>query len=256
MTSGAVPLVAALLAVGIALLLPATRRVPGGTLPGRAGATGSGGSGRSDEGDRLHRTAPLWAAGGGVGVYLLVGGVPGALAGTVTAVVLTRVIRSAELPSARRRREELVAALPAVVDLVAAGLAAGAAPERALAQVGRAWGGVVEDDLSVLGRRLALGAEPVEVWRDLATDPQWGPVGRALARATESGASLAPALRHLAGDLRRTRRAESEGRARSVSTRAAAPLGLCMLPAFVLIGVIPMIVAGLGAAGMTDLFGG
>src|SRR5690606_32473808 len=125
----------------------------GGTLPGRAGATGSGGSGRSDEGDRLHRTAPLWAAGGGVGVYLLVGGVPGALAGTVTAVVLTRVIRSAELPSARRRREELVAALPAVVDLVAAGQPACAAPERAHAQVDSAGGRGLAGDSSALGNR-------------------------------------------------------------------------------------------------------
>lgn len=263
-------LVAGVLAVGTALLVPAPGRLSaaalsGLPLPGRPLADGGPGPGgpavagritaRTDE-DRLHRTAPWWACGGGAGVYLLIGGVLGLMAGVTVAVALTRMIRAAELPSARRRREELAAALPAVVDLVAAGLAAGAAPDRAIDQVGRAWGGTVEEDLVVLGRRLVLGADPVEVWRDLSADPHWAPLGRALTRATESGASLAPALRDLAQDLRRTRRAEAEGRARSVSTRAAAPLGLCMLPAFVLVGVIPMIVAGLGAAGLTELFGG
>lgn len=257
MGTGSLLLVGVAVAVGVALLVPAGRpvRMPG-LGPGRP-APGQGGRGpRTADEDRLHRTAPVWALGGGAGVYLLVEGVVGLAAGLAVAALLARTIRAAELPSARRRREELAAALPAVVDLIAAGLAAGAPPDRALAQVGRAWGGAVADDLGVVGRRLSLGADPVEVWRDLAQDPHWASVGRALARATESGASLAPALRQLAGDLRRTHRAEAEGRARSVSTRAAAPLGLCMLPAFVLIGVIPMIVAGLGAAGMTDLLGG
>lgn len=257
MGTGSLLLVAACVAAAVALLVPPGRTGPMPSLARDPRTRGSRGDpARAEDEDRLHRMAPVWALGGGAGVYLLLEGVVGLVAGLVVAVLLTRMIRAAELPSARRRREELTAALPAVVDLIAAGLAAGAPPDRALVQVGRAWGGAVADDLGVLGRRLALGADPGEVWQDLAHDPHWAPLGRALARATQSGVSLGPALRQLAGDLRRTQRAEAEGRARSVSTRAAAPLGLCMLPAFVLIGVIPMIVAGLGAAGMTDLFGG
>ena len=50
----------------------------------------------------------------------------------------------------------------------------------------------------------------------------------------------------LAEELRERTRADVEARARSVSTRAAAPLGVCFLPAFVLLGIVPL-VAGLVA---------
>jgi uncharacterized integral membrane protein len=33
-----------------------------------------------------------------------------------------------------------------------------------------------------------------------------------------------------------------EARARSIEVKAAAPLGLCLLPAFVVLGVVPMVV--------------
>ena len=36
-------------------------------------------------------------------------------------------------------------------------------------------------------------------------------------------------------------RSEAEARARTVGVRAAAPLGLCLLPAFVLVGVVPLV---------------
>jgi hypothetical protein len=34
-----------------------------------------------------------------------------------------------------------------------------------------------------------------------------------------------------------------EERARSVGVKAAVPLGLCLLPAFVLVGVVPLVVS-------------
>jgi hypothetical protein len=58
---------------------------------------------------------------------------------------------------------------------------------------------------------------------------------------------MADGLALLAGDLRRRRRAAAEQRARSVGVRAAAPLGLCFLPAFVLIGVVPSVVSAFAA---------
>jgi hypothetical protein len=47
-------------------------------------------------------------------------------------------------------------------------------------------------------------------------------------------------------------RARPEGLARGVEVRAAAPLGLCFLPAFVLLGVVPMVV---GVFSAMRLFG-
>ena len=61
----------------------------------------------------------------------------------------------------------------------------------------------------------------------------------------ESGASVADALHRLAEDLRVTQRAALEARARSVGVKAALPLGVCLLPAFILVGVVPLVVGSL-----------
>jgi pilus assembly protein TadC len=51
-------------------------------------------------------------------------------------------------------------------------------------------------------------------------------------------------VERLADELARSARAEVEDRARAVGVKAAVPLGLCLLPSFLLIGVVPL-VAGL-----------
>ncbi|HNO40656.1 MAG TPA: type II secretion system protein, partial [Marmoricola sp.] len=55
------------------------------------------------------------------------------------------------------------------------------------------------------------------------------------------------AMQRLAGDLRDQAAAAVEARARSVEVRAAGPLGLCLLPAFVVLGIVPL-VAGMFTA--------
>ena len=178
----------------------------------------------------------------GVGAWLLVGGIPGALTGAAVAAVTWRVVGRMEPSAERRNRERLLRALPQVVDLMAASLAVGASPAIALERVAAVVDPPLSGVLAVVAGRLRLGAEPVQVWAELAVHPQLGPLGRCLARATDSGAPVADSMQRLAEDLRRARRAEIEGRARSVSVKAAAPLGLCLLPAFVLVGVVPLVV--------------
>jgi pilus assembly protein TadC len=67
-----------------------------------------------------------------------------------------------------------------------------------------------------------------------------------------SGASVRDAVEALATDLAAQSRTRTDALARSVEVRAAAPLGACFLPAFVLLGVVPMIV---GVFGAMSLFG-
>ena len=47
----------------------------------------------------------------------------------------------------------------------------------------------------------------------------------------------------LAEELAQRGRAEVEDRARSVGVRAAVPLGLCLLPSFLLLGIVPLAVS-------------
>jgi pilus assembly protein TadC len=55
------------------------------------------------------------------------------------------------------------------------------------------------------------------------------------------------AVERLADELARSARAEVEDRARAVGVKAALPLGLCLLPAFLLLGIAPLVAGLLGA---------
>jgi len=231
-------LLAALLAgASAALALPPARRAPVAPAPVRT---------PQPNGSRTTlRTVTALAV--GLGVALLLGGLPGAVAGPPAGFAAWWAVGRLEPVAVRRRRERLVAAVPHVVDLVAACLAAGLSPSAALEEVAAAVDAPARDELAAVSARLRVGVDPGTVWRDLSRHPQLGGLGRAVARAVETGASVADALERLAGDLRRTARAEVETRARAVGVKAAVPLGLCLLPAFVLVGVVPLVAGSLTA---------
>lgn len=199
---------------------------------------------RQPQPDRSDGSLPVRAGAAGVaglGALLLLGGVPGIVVGCVLAALTWRLLSRMEAPAVRRRRERLAAALPHVVDLMASTLAVGLSPASALQRVADAVDPPMSEELAALDARLRLGVDPVSVWRELAADPQLGALGRCIGRAVDSGASVADAMHRLADDLREEMRAGVESRARAVGVKAAAPLGLCLLPAFVLVGVVPLV---------------
>lgn len=131
----------------------------------------------------------------------------------------------------------------ALLDLIAAALDVGLAPVGALAAVAV---GVPEPDRSRLRRALAMvdiGGDAAAAWRMLADDPVLGPLAHALERSERSGAPIAAAVRGLADEARRERRAARLAEARRVSVRTAVPLGACFLPAFFLIAIVPTVIA-------------
>jgi Flp pilus assembly protein TadB len=197
---------------------------------------------RPEEQALLRRSRGLLAVLAFVGGWTFLGGTAGVGAGAVAAVVAWRVLGNAESPAARRRRDELDRDLPTAVQLLAACLAAGSATTTAIAEVADALPGPVADELRLVRHRLELGVGPDTVWQELAGHPQLGPLGRAFARAHRSGASVATVALSLADELTARSRARTDELARSVEVRAAAPLGVCFLPAFVLLGVVPMVV--------------
>jgi Flp pilus assembly protein TadB len=181
------------------------------------------------------------AAGAGLGVLLLVPGPPAVPAAVVVAGAVWWRSAGWESTASRRRRAQLEEQLPHVVDLMAAALAAGAAPGAALARVSEVVEPPVAEELRAYASRVALGADPVTVWRSLGTHPQLGRLGTTLLRSAESGAPVTAALARLGEELRSQRRADVETRVRQVEVRAAVPLGVCLLPSFVLLGVVPLV---------------
>lgn len=196
-----------------------------------------------DQGPLRRLRAPLALSAATAG-WALVGGPPGLLAAVVLGVVAWRVLSRVEAPSVVRRREQLDAELPLAVDLLAAVLEGGGSVTTGLELVGAALPGPVHDELAAIRHRLELGVDPVTVWAAVAVAGPLAPVGRAMCRAHQSGAAVAAAVGRLAVELRARRRTETEQRARSVDVKASGPLGVCFLPAFVLLGIVPM-VAGL-----------
>lgn len=221
-------------ALAASLLVPARQRLPEAG-PGSAQPSAA----RKAHGPQLVRILATLAAAAGSVVLL------GALVGVAVAVPAAAgawwATGRMEPPAVRRRREQLAASVPHVVDLMAACLAVGLSPDAAVEQITAAVDPPISDELAALTARFRLGVDPVTVWRDLAGHPQLGGLGRSIARAVDSGASVSEAMQRLAEDLRRRTRADVETRARAVGVKAAIPLGLCLLPAFVLVGVVPLV---------------
>jgi len=177
----------------------------------------------------------------GMLIAAAIGGVVGALGGIACGVmVLRRLRRSADMAADERHRQ-MSRALPLATELLAGCMASGASPRLALATVAEAIGGPLADELRRVVAALELGGDPVGSWLALGTDDLLSPLGAAFGRSAESGAPLAGLLSDLALDLRAERCAAVESAARRVGIRAAAPLGLCFLPAFILLGLVPIV---------------
>jgi len=240
--------VAVLAAAAVLLLVPGRSSAPENSIGPAAGEPPVAAVERS----LLLRLRPPLVVVASLGGWALTGGTWGLAAAVVSGTTVWVVLGRAEDPAAVRRREQLLEDLPVGVDLLAACLHAGGSAEGSLLVVGDALGGPVGEELARIHHRLDMGVDPVQVWRGVAEHPQLGPLGRAVGRAHESGASVSRAVEQLAAELRERAAAEVETRARAIEVRTAAPLGLCLLPAFVVLGVVPLVA---GVFGSMRLFG-
>jgi pilus assembly protein TadC len=182
----------------------------------------------------------------GAAVALVVGGWAGLVAGVLAALVVDRWVRRLEPRAVRQARVRARADLPFALDLMAAALLAGAPPGGVCVAVGQALGGPLGERLSRVGRALALGTPTAEAWAPITDLPAGDRLAAAAVRTSRSGAALAGALLRLAADLRADRLAELESAGQRASVLVVLPLGLCFLPAFVLGGLVPLVVSMLG----------
>ncbi|WP_435850479.1 type II secretion system F family protein [Streptomyces uncialis] len=229
---------------------PTARRGRGATRgwvagPGEGGrgreAAGSGGGERGRRGaGAVRRWTPV--LGVGCAAFLFVEGAAGLVAGVLAGAGAwwagRRVGPVVEGPDLTRVAGEL----PLAADLLGACVAAGAEPVSAARAVGDALGGPVGVCLARGAAEVRLGAGPDEAWRELAALPDGAELARLLERAGDSGApASAPVARYAARARARWSRAAT-ARARRAGVLVTAPVGLCFLPAFVVVGVLPVVV--------------
>lgn len=182
----------------------------------------------------------------GIAAMVLVGGPVGVLLGVVTVPVAVAVLRYLATFGSRARAVALSQQAPLACDLLAAVLSSGADPVSALSAVSEGVGEPLRSSLAEVEARLRLGSDGRTAWAPLLADPALEPIAAAMVRSAETGAPLADALRRAGGDLRQARRAALLSRARVVGVMSVLPLGLCFLPAFVLLGVVPVVVSLVG----------
>ncbi|MDQ0378716.1 type II secretion system F family protein [Amycolatopsis thermophila] len=141
--------------------------------------------------------------------------------------------------------------LAATWDLLAACLRAGQPVPAALRAVTEGAAGPEADALRAAAGLLELGADADEGWAPALGCPGTAEFARAAKRTARSGTTLADAARDLAQDIRAGLSDRAEARAQRAGVLIAGPLGLCFLPAFVCLGVVPVV---LGLAGRLTVF--
>lgn len=187
------------------------------------------------------------ASAAGVAAFLLLGHGPvAALAGLGATAAVERALRHSGAEPDEGRL--LGADLPVACDLLAVTLSAGTPVGAALSAVAEAVPGPLGERLAEVGALYRLGAAPRRAWSGVP--PPLDVLARAVVRAGESGSAVVPAVQRLAADLRSTARSETEAAVQRAGVWVLAPLGLCFLPAFLCLGVVPLV---LGIA--ADVFG-
>ncbi len=150
---------------------------------------------------------------------------------------------------ARRRRAEVERAYPQAVELIVLAVRAGHLPHAAIREsLARLPPAVRPAFAHVIarcerGERFAdaLGALPSML------GPLAGPLADTLAAADRYGLPLAPVLERLATEARLQRRRQAEALARQLPVRLAGPLVMCTLPAFVVLAIVPLLLAALSS---------
>ncbi len=262
----------------ITRLGPGERAASGGAHPGaaRSRAAADAGADRADPDSSRADTgagrAMVFSIIGGAGVVTTFPSIGGGLAALVVSAVCYLLLRGPVSLMANSRTGGRLAALrpgvglgraaradpelPFAIDLLAVCLRAGMPTSTALRAVGNVLSGEGSSGRRVAGQALPgaavvlsrvaaateLGSESATAWQDWIGHPVYGRLARALVVTGESGSAVAGRLEAVSQLMRTAAGQQSMERGQRVGVALMAPLGLCFLPAFVCLGVVPVVV--------------
>jgi pilus assembly protein TadC len=171
---------------------------------------------------------------------------PGAavLLAPLLAVVTARLPLVVAGRAAARRRAAIDAEVPQLLDLLAAGSSAGLAAPLALRRAIDGLQGPLATELTGTLRAVDLGARWRDEVRRLADRLDLPDLRRAVGAITRTerlGSSLSEATREVAVSVRGARRAAVTERARTAPVKMLFPLVFLVLPAFLLLTVVPVL---------------
>jgi len=155
-------------------------------------------------------------------------------------------LRSETVPSRRRaralhraRERQTPGALGVMIALLDAGIPLADSVAAAALATEEPLGACLRD----VSASLRLGADEQRAWTPLEDSPSWQEVIAAVRRSGRTGSSLSAVLAQSAQSMRTRQRADATIAARKLGVRAILPLATCSLPAFFLLGILPVIVS-------------
>jgi len=196
----------------------------------------------------MHALPWIWAA------FVVVGlgrNRPRRAARRVAPAAVVRRPRRLAFRQAVRQRASVEAGIADLIDLFAVAVGSGLNVRLAVEAVARrAPPGRLAEELQAVGRDAAVGRRladrleeaPVRLGVDALR-----PLVAALVDAERYGSALGPSLDRLADEARRSRVRRAEEAARRIPVKLLFPLVTCVLPAFGLLTVAPLIAGGLRA---------
>lgn len=152
----------------------------------------------------------------------------------------------AERLAEKQQQQKTINLLPHCWQLIAMCIEAGSSMNHSLEIVIQ----VIEDrkirrQLNQVLARLQIGDSEEQSWKILKNDPAWQPVVADIGWASKTGTPLVKMLKTHAEDLQQLQQHKLNLHARKVSVKAVFPLVCCFLPAFMLVGVVPILVSAI-----------
>jgi len=196
-------------------------------------------TGRKPTSDRTPRR--LLAVAAGTVAAVAVGWPVGPIVGPAVSVAIWWFLRRARQPP---KADPMTVA--ATWDLLSACLRAGLPVPTAITAVAGGLPPTAAQALRSSADLLALGADPHTAWTPATNCPDTAALARGARRAAQSGTALADLAMDLAATVRSNTADAAEATAQRAGVLITVPLGLCFLPAFICLGIVPVI-AGLAS---------
>lgn len=149
----------------------------------------------------------------------------------------------------RRTRAAVDAGLPQACDLIGLALGSGCDVGSALREAAPLVGGACGERMRSVASALAVGTQfddAVELWGRGAGSDEVDEVVATLRAARRQGGAAADTIVALGTDLRLRTRLQRQAAARTLPVKVLFPLVFCVLPAFVLLTIVPMLATTLG----------
>ena len=177
----------------------------------------------------------------GLAIAVFFSNVAGVVAGALLAALGPLVIERLESGSTRNHRVQYETALPTLAMTLAVSLRAGLTLTRALEISAIGVPDVIREDLERTVRAMQRGGH-AQAFLDLGQRiPAWQSMTIPIARAIDIGSPLSAVLQDLAIEEARNHHDRVMIAARRLGVKATIPVALFLLPAFVFLGVVPLV---------------